>query len=114
MTRVYDSPLSSASFHSESPLRARHDEFASGETARRATTAGDARGSADFPHATHAAKVAWIPWGERDGICSSPSEMAYAKHDAFFPANSQKIPSFGEIEGSGYAMLNGGFSSGTT
>ena len=56
--------MSSASFHSESPLRARHDEFASGETARRATAAGDARGSADFPHATHAAQVAWIPWGE--------------------------------------------------
>ncbi len=56
--------MTSASFHSESPLRARHDEFAAGETARRAAAAGDARASAESTHATHAAKVAWIPWGE--------------------------------------------------
>ncbi|MDA0214008.1 MAG: hypothetical protein O2875_01435 [Planctomycetota bacterium] len=56
--------MSSASFHSVSPLRAQHDEFAKSETARRSAAAGDARGSADSSHATHAAKVAWIPWGE--------------------------------------------------
>ena len=60
--------MTSASFHCESPLRARHDEFAAGETTRRAAAAGDARASADSTHATHAAKVAWIPWGERAEI----------------------------------------------
>ena len=53
--------MTSASFRVESPLRARHDEYARSETARRASTVEAGRGVAE---GSHIAEVLWIPWGE--------------------------------------------------
>ncbi len=45
----------------ESPLRARHGEYAQGETTRRTAAIAQGRGGGE---GAHIAEVLWIPWGE--------------------------------------------------
>ncbi|MSR45104.1 MAG: aminomethyl transferase family protein [Phycisphaerales bacterium] len=52
--------MTSASFHAESLLRAQHDAFAAGESARRAAHVQEERGIAGIAHRSH---IQWVPWG---------------------------------------------------
>jgi len=54
--------MTSVTFQLESPLRARHDEYAISETARRvaASATSGTRGSGE---SAHTAQVLWMPWG---------------------------------------------------
>ena len=69
--------MSFASFRFESPLRAQHEVFAQGESARRALAATN---RSDINTPSHVAHLQWIPWGNTAEIvgCFDRVELEYA------------------------------------
>lgn len=57
--------MTTATFQLESPLRARHDEYAIAETARRVAASATSAMSATrgLGESAHTAQVLWMPWG---------------------------------------------------